>query len=247
MLRDETHGDRTASTPVARGFEFTGAQLELYEELDRRQRLSGRGETRLAHMYHGALLALTQVDNPDRSSLAAHSVRELIEKLPRYLITPVSEELRVSEDRPLHQRVREFGVLLRSRSVASMCRTEDGWSGEIDGPAAEILQSAERLVEEFAEDHPDRATQAGRTLRALARGAEPLPETYEDQLARTLYELEGYFLQVSHHRFAPSSDEMEDRLRRLTDLLLDFVRPRSVAAMEQLDALISEAERGTDG
>ena len=39
-------------------------------------------------MYLGALMVFDQGGNPDRLALAAHSFRELMEKLPRYIDVP---------------------------------------------------------------------------------------------------------------------------------------------------------------
>jgi hypothetical protein len=52
-------------------------QLALYEAL-------GERAEELARMYIGALIVLANPDNPDRLPQAAHSLRELMEKIPKY-------------------------------------------------------------------------------------------------------------------------------------------------------------------
>jgi hypothetical protein len=51
-------------------------QLALYKALLRKHDV-------LAQMYYGAIKVLTDIDNPERYALAAHDMRELMEKLPK--------------------------------------------------------------------------------------------------------------------------------------------------------------------
>src|SRR5580700_9494031 len=46
----------------------------------------------IATMYHGALLALDPAANPARHSQCAHSIRELMDKLPRQVNVPVKAQ-----------------------------------------------------------------------------------------------------------------------------------------------------------
>lgn len=64
--------------------EVSGRARQLWEALS-------DIDEQLGHMYLGALDVLQHSANPDRLSLAAHGVRELIEKLPRFLDLPATE------------------------------------------------------------------------------------------------------------------------------------------------------------
>src|SRR5687768_1740148 len=63
--------------------QLTGEQIALIEALNDR-------DTRLGPIYLGAVRALLDATNPERVPQAAHSIRELLEKLPRWIDAPVS-------------------------------------------------------------------------------------------------------------------------------------------------------------
>ncbi len=70
-------------------FQISGKQRFLYEALSERDtQLANEQGKKLADMYLGALRVLADEHNPDRLPLAAHGIRELLEKLPRYLKVP---------------------------------------------------------------------------------------------------------------------------------------------------------------
>jgi len=233
--------DARALTSTTPPVELEARQLELFQELTRRQRQSGGQSRNLAAMFRGAILSLSQEDNPDRLPLAAHGLRELIEKLPRVLGAAATEK-----PNPLDARVREFRGIFVAGLDRTKCFRDENWAGELDPPLIDILNAAKTLVDEFRVDHPERPLRAARTLRTLARGADPLPGTYEERMAKQLIDLEKYFIGVSHHDFETTPIELQRRLNSLTDLLLDYMRPQSIEAMRSLDELISEAEHASD-
>lgn len=63
-------------------FELTRRQKEIYELL----KAQVSDKYNLASMYLGAIYAIKNTYNPDRLSQAAHSLRELLEKLPRVCV-----------------------------------------------------------------------------------------------------------------------------------------------------------------
>src|SRR5262245_20305523 len=68
-------------TPVP----LTSRQRTVYEALVER-------EPKLGAIYLGAMAVLAQDQNPERFVQCAHSLRELVEKLPRYLDMSVPDE-----------------------------------------------------------------------------------------------------------------------------------------------------------
>ena len=68
-----SEGSHTVDTSIV----YSPTQLELLEALRTRT-----GKFDFATMYRGALLVLQQTDNPLRLVLAAHGIRELMEKSP---------------------------------------------------------------------------------------------------------------------------------------------------------------------
>ena len=70
----QTIENRNVSEPLV----LTLKQREVLDTLKDKE----TKEYRLSQWYHGALYALNNQHNPDRIAQAAHSLRELIEKLP---------------------------------------------------------------------------------------------------------------------------------------------------------------------
>ena len=98
---------------------LSGQQQALYAALIEKER-------RLAFMYYGALVVFGHNDNPDRLALAAHGLRELMEKLPRYLDLPTEQQPKTIEKMwTLHKKW--------DRTVKkSKCHDNGKWNGQID-------------------------------------------------------------------------------------------------------------------
>ena len=62
-------------------------QLQLLAILREKQ----SPEYRLRDWYYGAIYALADTANPDRISQAAHSLREMVEKLPKWTGVTMTE------------------------------------------------------------------------------------------------------------------------------------------------------------
>ena len=73
----EAAGQAPAAAEVAVAFRFDSSQRTVHEAL-------ARQDSRLADMYFGAIFALAHPENPEARVHATHSLRELMEKLPRY-------------------------------------------------------------------------------------------------------------------------------------------------------------------
>ena len=94
-----------------------GPQRALYDALTKKYSL-------LAQMYVGAIMILRQPDNPERLPLAAHSLRELMEKIPVAVDvhTPAHAE-------PLMAKLREVEDQWLATYRATKCHQSDemGW------------------------------------------------------------------------------------------------------------------------
>ena len=75
---NESNSDHTQPAPLV----LTRQQLEVTQALKRRE----TEKYPLSQWYLGALYAMSNHRNPDCISQAAHSLRELMEKLPRVLL-----------------------------------------------------------------------------------------------------------------------------------------------------------------
>jgi hypothetical protein len=68
-----------------------GQQRAAYDALLQKDLALKAKNSKMAQMYIGSILVLQQVGNPDRFALAAHGIRELMEKMSRYLDVPVPQ------------------------------------------------------------------------------------------------------------------------------------------------------------
>ena len=71
--------------------ELSGRLKELYIKLQDKSQS-------LADMYYGGIFALSFSDNPEYLSQAAHSFRELMDHLPRYLDVEIEDDGRLLKD-----------------------------------------------------------------------------------------------------------------------------------------------------
>ena len=188
----------------------------------------------------GALRTLADEGNPDRLALAAHGLRELMEKMP-----PVIGVEGAIRGRGLADKVRE----LRDGYVAA-CRDsesyEDGeWRGEaLDQPTRTYLQSSETLFVSMDQEHITRLE----TAKELVRKLDPYPSGASTDLeatrAREWKKSSEFYESVSHHKKTPAYEEFSSRLEATEVWLRDYLVPRSFEVQDEIDAIIQEAEGG---
>jgi hypothetical protein len=234
-VREPLGGEETGEAQAP----LSGATLAIpRERLVLMEALRERDD-RLAAIYEGVVHMMARLDLPDRLSLAAHAMRELMERLPLAFDVPIDEKSRVLD------RVREVEATLAQAHTKSSCRTSDGWQGRIDGPMTKLLASVEKLVEERRRYWPSRAEVAveliNRLEPALGRRSAPLVKTEAQEWAG----FRRYFEQVSHHHhvfesFETSASEFEDRVRKVESLLLNKLRPPTAEDFEAIDRLMGE-------
>jgi hypothetical protein len=202
--------------------ELSGRARQLWEAL------SGRNE-QLGHMYLGALDVLQHRANPDRLALAAHGIREMLEKLPRYLDIPDSER----------------GVPKLGDSASRLVGKWQKWRSTATDDGGVLTKNGRRLLNEV--DRFCESAQAGPTKKALAAAAlksiDPhpvdLPTHVRETHASVLVDLDRYFTDVSHHR-RTDEQELLQRLAALESFLLDRLRPRTFDDFAEIDRLLGE-------
>jgi hypothetical protein len=196
-------------------------------------------DARLAAIYEAVVRIIGAADVPDQLSLAAHAMRELMERLPLAFDLPIDEKSR------LFNRLDELERALAQAQTTSACRTTDGWQGEIDSPVAKVLAAVEELVDDRHRFWSSRSATAvelmNRLEPTLARRSAPLVNTDAD----VWLDLRRYFESVSHHHHVfdslqTSASEFGDRVRTIEVLLLNKLRPPTAADFEEIDGLMSQ-------
>lgn len=214
--------------------ELSGERLALYEALFRRSE-------RIARMYLGAHSALKDTLNPERFALAAHAIRELMEKVPEIVAvsTPAHSEslgAKVADLEQSYQRIASNSKLKPPK-----------WDGETDGPIGDFLEKVKAFFEWKKEHMPRRRQEIANTMRALDGPGRAVPSDLEKLAVEEWLEVKEYFINVSHHQTPdPAADEFDTRLTALERILLRKLNPPTFADFDALDAIINagEADRG---
>ena len=225
----EREGGPTADEREERQAEFHGDQRDIFEAL------LGR-DGRLAEMYVGALTALDDRSNPDRLAQSAHSLRELIEKIPEVVgvgVAPVSELSAEAE--------KLEATLTAARESASFC--DGNWDGEIDGPLRELVRAVEDLVAWRLTQRKTRREAVRETLRELDPSGRAVPGPLGEVSVKEWMQAHRYFSGVAHHK-ATGETAFRDAVAGFERLLVMLLRPRPFADFDEIDRIVTEAERG---
>ena len=212
-------------------FELLAQQRALHQALLERH-------AQLACCYLGALRVLEDGNNPDGIALAAHGMRELMEKLPEYLDVPMKalkESLKV--------KVIEVENHLSDAQAKSKCHDEGSWRGEIDPPLKSLLDHVTVFFTWFKNHHPRRKAEASRVLRTMDPSGRYLPPPLEDLNVSAWQEMWDFYKSVAHHRRQASRDDFRQWVDALERFLLDRMIPRTFDDMDAIDAIVNSAKR----
>lgn len=213
----------TSPTPLS------GQQQALLKALEDR-------DSNLANMYLGGLKALDSSTNPERYAQAAHSMRELMEKLPRLLDVPLT-----AHGERLGDRVVQVGQVFKSTQSKSTCRAEDGsWSGEIDQHLRSMLQRLDQFFNWFDDHFPRRKQEIHNALVRLEGSGRELPPKLASLKVDAWERYRVFFQSVAHHGRQTDEDAMRRQIGELELFLLDQFLPRTFEDFGEIDALLAE-------
>lgn len=198
-----------------------------------------RRSAKLARIYYGGLVVLADESNPCRYELAAHSLRELIEKSP--LLT--NGQAFAGGD-TIANRLDPVKTVFSAISGGQKL----GEAVDLD-PIAALVRSLLQELDKFFQwqelNRPARAKMIARHLSELS-GAGPSPpvDLFEEEILSWRV-ADEYFKKVAHNGVENlDSGEFLRRMSFIENSLLRRLRPRSVEQLNKLDALIREAENG---
>jgi len=182
---------------------------------------------RMSLYYSGALYALDNPYNPDRISQAAHSLREILDKLPR--VVPRSE-LPKGYDIPGKRR-----ELVR-RIAKDRERYTEGWVGEIDSDLAATIEDVSLLLD--YESQPTRRE----NMRVVLEYFDPLTGRFEGQISgrrlQGVYELQKELEGFAHHRGADDDRELRNSIYKLEELILHVLAPTTAEDQEEILSIL---------
>jgi hypothetical protein len=207
-------------------------QDALYTSLARRSE-------KLARIYRGGLLVLADERNPCRYELAAHCLRELIEKSPlltsgQAFVTGDGMKNRLSQVR------KAYSAVTRSQKIGTLTSL-----AAIEGLLRDLLSQLAKFFEWQDLNRPEAAKKTAQNLSALSGSGPPLPSDYFEAEVAGWMQADEYFKNVSHNRCDEvDRDEFLSHMNFIETTLLRRLQPRSVEQLDELDALIREAENG---
>jgi hypothetical protein len=178
--------------------------------------------------YLGALHAV-QTDAPDSLPQAAHSIREITDRLPSRVGIPAFES-------PLPKTRESVVKLLRLRSS----EFTEGWLGRtIDSELAGILDELESLRPIF--EAPPRTQRLKAALERRdphSARISPVHRKARDKVFRQVVE---YFQKIAHHNASPDREEFLKNLALFEDLIRSYLSPVTVEQQIEILALIGVA------
>lgn len=207
-----------------------GFQNELYQALVERRQDCGT-------YYLSALTALNDTSLPDRMALAAHALRELMEKLPIETFDSVTD---------LNQRVNGLRPFWEEARKECQATENAPWVGEIGEALRSFLETVQQFFDVRDRVASSRQEQRVRFLRELEGTRVPLPEDIHRENAIFWGKLSAYFTQVSHHRHRPPESDFRNRLSDLEAFLAARMMPKATADLAEIDALLDQDRRDAE-
>jgi hypothetical protein len=172
--------------------------------------------------YYGAINILDS-KSAERFAQAAHSIRELCDRLPRVIAGIPAFKSPIST-------AKQFGpelLKIKQKSYAG------GWIGQIiNPPLDEMLLRFETLFTE-----PPRAKRFGRALIAADPQADSVSGDWRKERDKALERLVSFFQIVAHHNRSVTEIEFEEKLELFESLLLNYFTPCTAAQQKELLAL----------
>ena len=216
--------DAASSVP---GLVLTGQQQTLLAALIEK-------DSQLGKIYLGGLHVLHQEGNPDREALAAHAIRELMEKLPQFVDLPTLEKPKKPVS--LNVKVRELSGHWARVSTEVMTETV------ITAKIKKFHIKTNEFFDWFEQSFATRRDQTAVALRRLDATGRSLPTPIEDLHIKHWVLCSEFFQGVSHHGRLCSQEEFASWLDDLERFLLDRMRPRTFETFSILDEIIAEGE-----
>jgi hypothetical protein len=207
-------------------FQFTGRQQLIYGSLI--QKSQG-----LADLYEAGLRVYWNERYPARLILAAHSVRELIDGLPKAFDLPIPVNPALITDQ-VNALEAIWGNALRSG-----CHQNGEWTGTIDGPLRKLLQKLRDLFEWLKVNRPKRSLVAAQMFRSTDPSGLSLPETLEQPRVKAWQELRRYFNNTAHGE-STTVEEFGASVETLENILLESLCRTPSVDLSAIDRILEE-------
>ncbi|MDE0041460.1 MAG: hypothetical protein OXT74_05455, partial [Candidatus Poribacteria bacterium] len=220
----------TDNQNVSDPLRLTPQQQRVLEALKDRE----TEEYPLSQWYLGALYTLHNEQNPDRIAQTAHSLRELVEKLPR-----VVEGTDAPATSPNFQQKR---AEIYKRILKDKENYPDGWENkQIDGH----LDKTFKQVEEYLESN--RQPSRRERMQTAVTTIDPMANRFDRQIREgkrdKLYELWDKLEGIAHHRNKQNIDDLESCLNKLESTIIDLLAPITAQDQNEIQTILANSNR----
>lgn len=193
-------------------------------------------DLKIADWYLGALHALANRSNPDRIAQAAHSLRELLEKIPLIFNT---EQISVKGGDLKGLRAAIEKKIQRCKDGVY----KDGWIGKtINKKLNNALESIECYINR--NNQPSRLDK----IKSGLSGIDPMSQHYpedlllmkkkSEQYKKIWAETEG----ITHHNTTCTVERFENILSKVEDMLFDLLAPITAEDQKELSVIIDKGD-----
>ncbi|MEI7825284.1 MAG: hypothetical protein WCI01_08290 [Chlorobiaceae bacterium] len=221
---------KTAASALSHEIPISAQQLALIRTLDKL-------DESLSAMYQGGINVLVDTSNPDRFAQSAHSIRELMEKIPERLDVPVKAQKESLKTKVIN--IKDAYVKMKMKT-GSFMPSKGRWEGNIDMQLSDFLLLLGSFFEWFVAHHPRRRDEIDSLLVQLDGSGRALPKPLALLNIKEWDKKRDYFQSVSHHREIADGGEFHQCLDALELFLLDRLEPRTFDDFSEIDALLEE-------
>ena len=188
----------------------------------------------LSQWYLGALYALDNPYNPDRIAQAAHSLRELIEKLPNVIHGP-SVPANTSYFHNARGKIKD--LISRSKK-----RFPEGWKGrQIDKNLAKALTEVEKYLE--LNKQPNRRERIQQAIATIDPMVDQLDSEIQEAKRNQLFNLWDRLEGFTHHKSNTDTVEFSNCLKELENTIFDLLAPITAQDQEEIQTILRHPDR----
>lgn len=217
---------------------LTTRQIELIGELSLLDT-----KVRFGAMFEGAIYTLHQAANPEALPQAAHSLRELMEKLEGLKNIPITGKSIEDGAGNLGQKTRQLHEDWKRAKKESKCLQESKPADLIDEACRKLLCKIAVHFEWWEKNPKFLAKKAHGVVKGLDPLASMLPQDVQDAQAKEWKGLKDFFVEVSHHGRVTTPEAMFATVANLERFLYSRLAPVKAQNQSAIQQLISQVEK----
>ena len=213
--------------PQQNDFKLTSVQIRVIETLES----LNPEKYSLADWYRGAVHVFNNTHNPDRLSQAAHSLRELLEKL----LWTFAEVVPKQPPPDLNNMRRE----LDQRLISDKGRYKNAWKGKtIDANLDGTICSVDKYLQ--LSKRPSRSEQIANALSKMDPMYKILPPEIRQQKRERIHRLWKGLQSVTHHNHSITDDDFGQLFDGVDHLIIEIFAPITVEDQDAIRAILEK-------